>query len=271
MSTWANPVAEASAAPRVTQIRVLRAETTKLASLRSTRWALLLAVVAMAGLGTLIAEIQMANWGTRRDTRPFDPLEISLAGWHLAMLAIGVLGVLVMSGEYSTGLIRATFAAVPKRLPVLWGKFLVFGAGTFLFMLPAAFAAFFASQAILRRHHVETTLSQPHVLRAVIGAALFVTVTGLLGVALGALLRHTAGAIAAFAGMMFVMPGITVVLPSRWGDAIDPYLPITAGAGLMSRQPAVNALGPWSGFAVYVGYAAILTVIAAVLLVRRDT
>ena len=272
MSTEALHPAGLAAAriPRVTLPRVVRSEATKLASLRSTRWSMLLAVVAMAGLGILISAVRMANYGSAADRRPIDPLDISLAGWHLAQLAIGVLGVLVVSGEYSTGLIRSTFAAVPRRLPVLWAKMLVFGTATLLVMLPCAFVAFFGSQSILTRHHLQTTLSSPHVLRAVIGAALFLAATGLLGLALGALLRNTAGAIATFAGVMFVIPGITAILPSSWSDALDPYLPLNAGTGLMNVQQGANALGPWTGFAVYLGYVAVLTAAAAWLLVRRD-
>jgi ABC-type transport system involved in multi-copper enzyme maturation permease subunit len=255
---------------RLTQLRVIRSEVTKLTSLRSTRWSLLLAVVAMAGLGILISSVRMAHYGSRGERRPIDPLDISLSGWHLAQLAIGVLGVLVISGEYSTGMIRSTFAAVPKRLPVLWAKILVFGSASFALMLPCAFVSFFATQAILRQHHLQTTLGHSHTLRAVFGAALFLTVTGLLGLSLGALLRNTAGGIATFAGLMFVLPGISAILPSDWTSTIDPYLPLNAGTQLMNLQQGANDLGPWTGFAVYAGYVAVLTAAAAVALVRRD-
>ena len=117
---------------------------------------------------------------------------------------------------------------------------------------------------------MQTTISHPHVLRAVIGAALFLAVTGLLGLALGALLRNIAGAIATFAGAMFVLPGITAILPVELEHCDRPYLPLNAGTGLMSLQQGSNALAPWTGFAVYLGYVALLTIAAATLLVRRD-
>ena len=163
--------------------RVVRSEWTKLWSLRSTRWSLLVSVVAMAGLGILVSAVQMAHWNQMNphDRATFNPVDVSLGGWHLAQLAIGVLGVLLITGEYSTGQIRSTFAAVPHRLPVLWAKAGVYATLTFVLMLVASFSAFLVSQPILRSHHVETTLSSPHVLRAVVGAALFLTVTGLLG------------------------------------------------------------------------------------------
>jgi len=201
------PARAARPGGRVTQRRVVRSELTKLWSLRSTRWSLLLAVVTMAGLGVLIASVRIAHQGGQGGRRPIDPLDTSLAGWHLAELAIGVLGVLIISGEYSSGMIRSTLTAVPKRLPVLWAKLGVFGAATFALMLPCAFVAFYATQAVLAPHHLQTTLAHSHVLRAIVGAALFLTVTGLLGGALGALLRNTAGGIATFAGIMFVLPG----------------------------------------------------------------
>ena len=252
--------------------RVVRSEWTKLWSLRSTRWALLISVIAMAGLGIVISAVQMAHWTHMRprERASFNPVDVSLGGWHLAQLAIGVLGVLLITGEYSTGQIRSTFAAVPRRLPVLWAKAGVYAAITFVLMLTSSFTAFLVSQPILRRHHVETTLSSPHVLRAVVGAALFLTVTGLFGLSLGALVRNTAGGIATFAGLMFVLPGITAILPNSWGNSIDPYLPLSAGTDILAIHPDSTSLAPWTGFLLFLGYAAVALAASAVLLLRRD-
>jgi ABC-2 type transport system permease protein len=257
---------------RVTQARVARSEWTKLWSLRSTRWSLLLAVVAMTGLGIVFGAVQMAHWSqmSPHDRATFDPVDTSLGGWHIAQLAVGVLGVLVISGEYSTGMIRSTFGAVPHRLPVLWAKAAVYGAVVFALMLPSALVAFFVSQAILKRHHVDTTIGAPHVLRAVVGCALFLTITGLLGLALGSLVRNTAGGIATFAGVLFVLPGISAILPNSWGDSIDPYLPLSAGTTILSIHPDPTALAAWTGLLLYLGYAAAAMLVAAILLVRRD-
>ena len=173
-------IAVAGAAPRgqVTQARVVRSEWTKLRSLRSTRWSLLVATVLTIGFPILASAVISAHWGQRSpaDRAHFNPLDVALIGSQIAQLAIGVLGVLVISGEYSTGMIRASFTAVPKRLPVLWAKVFVFAVVTFILMLPAVLVAFFASQSILSRHHVQTSFSHPHVARAVIGAALYLTV-----------------------------------------------------------------------------------------------
>jgi ABC-2 type transport system permease protein len=256
----------------VTFARVVHSEWTKLWSLRSTRWALLVSVVAMTALGIIISAVQMAHWTHMRphDRATFDPVDVSLGGWHLAQLAIGVLGVLLISGEYSTGQIRSTFAAVPRRLPVLWAKAGVYAAITLVLMLVSSFAAFLISQPILHRHHVDTSLSSPNVLRAVVGAALFLTVTGLFGLSLGALVRNTAGGIATFAGLMFVLPGITAILPNSWGDSIDPYLPLSAGTDILAIHPDPQALAAWTGFLLFLGYAAVALIASAVLLLRRD-
>jgi ABC-2 type transport system permease protein len=273
MSTASTPLAARTASSTgVTLARVVRSEWTKLWSLRSTRWALLVSVVGMTGLGIVVSAVQMAHWKqmSAQDRATFDPVDVSLGGWHLAQLAIGVLGVLLITGEYSTGQIRSTFAAVPHRLPVLWAKAGVYAAITLVLMLASSFAAFLISQPILRRHHVETTLSSPHVLRAVIGAALFLTATGLFGLSLGALVRNTAGGIATFAGLMFVLPGITAILPNSWGDSIDPYLPLSAGTDILTIHPDPASLAAWTGFLLFLGYSLGALALSAVLLLRRD-
>jgi ABC-2 type transport system permease protein len=275
MSATRSPAAAPAAANvriGVTPARVLRSEWTKLWSLRSTRWALLLSVVSMAGLGIVISAVQMAHWNQMSpgDRATFNPIDVSLGGWHIAELAIGVLGVLVITGEYSTGQIRSTFAAVPHRLPVLWAKVIVYAAVTMTLMLAASLIAFFGSQPILRQHHVQTSFSSPHVARCVIGAALFMTAAGLLGVALGALVRNTAGGIATFAGVMFVLPGITAILPNSWGDSISPYLPLNAGTSIISLHADPHTLTAWPGYLLFCGYTATALAVSAILLTRRD-
>lgn len=266
----------ASAAPsrgRVTQPRVGRSEWTKLWSLRSTRWSLLAAVASMGGLGLIIAAVQMGRWNTisPHDRARFDSIDIGVSGYHLAQLAIGVLGVLVISGEYSTGMIRSSLMAVPKRLPVLWAKLVVFCAVTFVLMLAATFISFFGVQAIVSSHHVQHSLGDPHALRAIVGTALFLTALGALCVGLGALVRNTAGGIAAFVGLLFVLPGITALLPASTGDAIEPYLPLNAGTTVASSTfDNPHHLSTWGGFAVFCAYTAVIVAAAAVRLARAD-
>jgi ABC-2 type transport system permease protein len=258
---------------RVTQRRVARSEWTKLWSLRSTRWSLASAMVAMIGLAAGISAVQMNRWTSLepQDRAVYDAIDTGVGGYHLALLAIGVLGVLVISGEYSTGMIRSSLMAAPSRLPVLWAKLGVFAAVTFVLMLVATFVAFFVAQAIVAGHHLDHGLGDPHALRAVVGTALFLTVVGALGVGLGALVRNTAGGIAALVGLLFVLPGITALLPRATGDAISPYLPLNAGFTVAtSTFEDPNHLSTWGGFAVFCAYAAVVIALAAVQLVRRD-
>jgi ABC-2 type transport system permease protein len=249
-------------------------EWTKLRSLRSTRWSLVVAALFAIGLPCLIAAVTSSHWGSMSppERANHQPLDIALAGVYVAQLAIGVLGVLVITGEYSTGMIRATMTAVPKRLPVLWAKAAVYAAVTFAFALPAVLAAFFASQAILSKHDIlQVSFSSPGIARSVIGGALYLTVLGIFALALGAIVRNTAGGIATFAGIMFVIPPLLLVLPASWNDAISPYLPDAAGRDVLSLTQGAHSLGPWAGFALFCGYAAAAVAIAAALLVRRDT
>jgi ABC-2 type transport system permease protein len=256
----------------VTQLGVLRSEWTKLWSLRSTRWSLLFAFVTMAGLGPLIAAVTMGRWGrlSLHERLTFDPINTALGGYHLAQLAIGVLGVLVISGEYSTGQIRSTFMAVPRRLPVLWAKATTFATITLALTLLASAIAFFVSQAVLKQHHVNVSIGHTPALRAVIGSGLYMVVLGVFALSLGALVRNTAGGIAIFAGVLFVLPGLAHVLPASTFNAINPYLPSNAGSDVLSNTTDPGMLTPWTGFAVFCAYAVVAFLASALLLVRRD-
>lgn len=254
----------------VTQPRVLRSEWTKLHSLRSTRVTLLVAVGLVIGLGVLIPLVSVGNWSPATPTEGYDSVSRSLGGIFLAQLAFGVLGVLLVSGEYSTGMIRATFAAVPRRLPVLWGKLGVFLAVTLVLGTLSCLAAFLSGQAIFAGRHVDASLGDPGVLRAVLGGALYLAAIGALGVGLGALTRNTGGAIAALAGLLFVAPVIVDALPERWATAIGPYLPGNAGTVIIFPHPEPGQLAPWTGFGVLCAWAAVAVVAAAVMLMRRD-
>jgi ABC-2 type transport system permease protein len=256
----------------VTQRRVVRSEWTKLISLRSTRWALAATLLLGIGIGILACIVFETRWAhlSAHDRADFHPLSVSLAGINFAQLSLGVLGVLAITGEYSTGMIRSSLAAVPRRLPVLWGKVMVFGATALAISLPATFIVFFVGQGILSGEHINTGLGQPGVFRALVGAALFLTAMGIFGLALGAILRTTAGGIAALAGIVFVLPPIVGLLPNSVSGSIDPYLPSNAGNAVWTVNPDPGTLAPWAGFGIFCAYVAISLAIAAVLLVRRD-
>jgi ABC-2 type transport system permease protein len=257
---------------RVTQRRVAISEWTKLRSVRSTQWPLFATLLLIIGIGILVCAIFETRWLhlTPRERSHFHALQASLTGVNFAQLAVGVLGVLVITAEYSTGSIRSTFQAVPKRLPVLWGKALVFGAVVFLISLPAVFIVFFAGQGILTGRHIDIAISHPGVVRALFGAVLYLTVMGLFGLGLGAIVRSTAGGIATLAAIVFVLPPIIGLLPTSISNSIDPYLPSNAGGAVWTIHPDPNTLAPWAGFGVFCAYAAVSLLIAAVLLARRD-
>jgi hypothetical protein len=259
---------------RVTQARVAVSEWTKLRSLRSTRWSLLAAILLTIGFPLLFAAVTSSHWGSMSPHERADrhPLDIALAGVNVSQLAVAVLGVLVITGEYSTGMIRASFGAVPKRLPVLWAKTVVFGVVTFLLVLPSVLIAFFASQAILSRHDIlQISFSHPGVARSVIGGAVYVLLVGIFALGIGAIIRNTAGGIATFAGIFFVLPPLMNVLPASWNHAISKYLPSEAGRQIFSLTHDSNSLSPLWGGLLFAGYCAAVLALAAVLLVRRDT
>ena len=259
---------------KVTQWRVVVSEWTKLRSLRSTLWSLFVAVVFTIGLPCVFATVTAVRWSHMSLHERLDrhPLEIATAGVNLSQLAIGVLGVLIITGEYSTGMIRASFGAVPKRLPVLWAKIAVFAAVTFVLMLPSVIVAFFASQAILRSHHIlQISFSSSGVARTVIGGAIYLTVVGLFTLALGAITRTTAGGIAVFAAIFFVIPPLMNILPTSWNNAISEYLPSSAGRDVFALTHGSHDLAPGPGIALFCAYPAVAIAIAAVLLMRRDT
>ncbi len=259
---------------RVTQARVALSEWTKLHSLRSTRWSLFVATLLTIGLPLLFATVLSSRWGhlSPQERADRQPLDVALVGVEVAQLAIAVLGVLVITGEYSTGMIRATFTAVPKRLPVLWAKLGVYGTVSFLLMLPSVLIAFFASQAILSKHDIlQISFSDHGVARSVLGAAVYLLLVAILGLAIGAIVRNTAGGISAFAAIFFVIPPLLNVLPSSWNHAISPYLPSTAGSSIFALTRDPHTLSPGAGLALFVGYAVVAVAIAAVLMVRRDT
>lgn len=257
---------------RVTRAGVLRSEWTKLYSLRSTRYALLAAAVMTIAFGIIASVATVSRWSSMSfaDKAGFDPLTTSLLGVRFGVLAIGVLGVVLITGEYTTGMIRSTMTAVPKRLPVLWAKTGVYALVALVITVPAAFVAFFAGQAILSGRHIQIAFSHAGVPGAVLGAAGYLTLAGLFAMGLGAILRSTAAGIATFAGVMFVLAPLISILPSSIASSIDPYLPSNAGEAMMRIGHHADALSPGAGLAVFAAYAAAVIAAAAVLLVRRD-
>jgi len=249
----------------------LRSELTKILSVRSTYWTLLGMVVASIGWAVLDCLGTVAHGAGQG----FDAAQASLTGQvALGELIIVVLGALVITSEYSTGMVRTSLAVVPRRGVLYAAKAIVFAAVTLTISLVTSFLDFFVGQAILASKHYNTTLTHPGALRAILLSAAIVTVFGLLAYGAGAIIRHTAGAITAILGVIFLIPALAQALPTSWFQAIVRWLP--GGQALMpiaraSSAPPGNHLFPaWGEFAVFSGYAAILFALGAWLFIRRD-
>jgi ABC-2 type transport system permease protein len=275
----AGPLAPVSKDPAlaVTQARVIRSEWIKLRSVRSWWIMALSAFVLLIAFGALAASVASGAVarpnGGNGGGGPFastDPTSISLAGVTLAQLIVGVLGVLFISNEYANGMIRASFAAVPKRLPVLWAKVIVLAGSLVVVMVIATVVAFLLGQGILGPDK-STTLGAENVLRAVIGAGLYLAGIGVFGVAVGALMRNTAGAISIVVAALLIIPGLArLVLPDDWNTTLSKYLPSNAGAAFTSVIGSDTLLTAWGGALVFGGWLVLLLAGAAVLIRRRD-
>ena len=250
---------------------ILRSEFLKLRSVRSTFWTLSVAVVANIGLGAATAAV-LAGRLSASEKATADGVRLALAGIHLSQIAFGVLGVLVITGEYGTGMIRATLCAVPQRRTVLTAKAIVFAATALAIGAASSFGAYFAFQAALpASDSLKSSLADPGVLRAVFGGGLYLAMLGLLGLGLGAVIRVSAGAIATLFGLLFVPPILLAMLPHSWQSTVGPYVPMQAGEQVyvaVSHEAA--ALAPWTGFAVFGGYASVALAFGLFLINRRD-
>jgi ABC-2 type transport system permease protein len=281
MSTTAAPgqiaSGQAQAAVRVGFGHLMLAEWTKIRSVRSTIWSLIIFVVLTIGLTALFSWLTVHAIQTGRAPRRSgdllgDPVSFILqTGLGFGQLAICVLGVLTMTTEYSTGVIRASLLAVPKRLPVLAAKCAVFAALIFVIAEIVSFCSFLVGKALVHPV-VDVSLSQPGVTRAVIGAGLYLTVLGLFALAIGSLIRHSAGAITAVIGLVLVVGGLLGLLDSYdWGRHVHDWFPSVAGSYItrITQQPD-QVLSPWQGFAVFCVWTALLLAGGAYVLKRRD-
>jgi ABC-type transport system involved in multi-copper enzyme maturation permease subunit len=274
----------------VSWIGVFRSEWTKLWSLRSTYYILAIAVLFMIGLSFLIALgireglqqaggiVQVPGIG---DAISEVSVWLSLQGIRLAQLAVGVLGVLVVTGEYSSGMIRATMAAVPTRVPVLVSKALIVIIAIFVVMVPAGIAAFLLAQSVLAELNLSAQLSDPGVMRIIIGAALYLCAVGVIGSALAWLLRNAAGAIFALVAVLILLPVLLPLIQLDWVQTLSDYLPSTAGQSVFGPTTGTNILpadmeidadpfGPWEGYAIMVAWCVVALAASAWTLIRRD-
>jgi ABC-type transport system involved in multi-copper enzyme maturation permease subunit len=255
---------------------LLTSEWTKIRSVRSTVWSLLAFVVVAIGFSTLVAAVISNNWDKpgphpNQVTLHTDPTAIIFgAGFGIGQLAICVLGVIVITSEYTTGAIRSSLLAVPHRLRMLAAKSVTFALLDLVVSAVTVFAVFFISAAILHKY-VPVSLGQPGVTGAVIGSILYLTVLGLFAMAIGGLIRHTAGAIAIVIATVIVIPPLVSLIPGTIANHVHGYLPTVAGQLVaQTTQESGDVLSGWQGFSVFCAWTAVLLAACGWLLVRRD-
>jgi hypothetical protein len=249
----------------------LRSEWTKIRSVRSTFWTLIVALVATVGVSVLVALGTVSNKSSLQDLRTTgDPTMQTTSGFILGMLAMVVFGAMSITAEYSTGMIRTSFTSQPRRSVVMAAKALVMALVALVIGLVSSFASFLIGARIFAGHDVHVALGDPHVLRAVIGGGLFFAGTALLAFGLGAVLRHTAGSVTAGIGVMFLLPVLQSFLPGSWRDQVGKWLPLNAGGNIMATRNTDHMFSAWTGFGVFALYALVALVAGFWLTQKRD-
>ena len=256
----------------------LRSELTKIRSVRSTYWALFAMIVITIGISALLSWGRIQDYASQpANVQAHTALDIrshatqfSMFGLILGQLVIAVLGALTITSEYSTGMIRTSLTVLPRRTTVYAAKAVVFTLVALVAGLVTSFGSYFIGQAIFATHHLNSSLGQPGVLRAVIGGGLFLAACGLLSYGIGALLRSTAGAITASVALLFVLFVLSGFLPSSWAVHVDKWIPFNAGGAIWENLSGVKMFSPWVGFGVFCAYAAIAVVAGGILFRTRD-
>jgi ABC-2 type transport system permease protein len=254
---------------------LLRSEWTKLRTVRSTTWSLAAMAAISVGLMSFIAWVIMRQWDTfsaeEQAIMAAEPLQIIIdQPVFISQLIVAVLGVMVVSAEYTTGMIRSTLQAQPRRLQVLGAKVVVFAVLMFAVGELLSFAAFFAGRWVMSEH-IQVGLGDPGIARSVFGAGLFLTVLGLFSLAFGAIVRHTAGAITGVLGLILIVSNLTILLPGSWGDHVHAWMPTNAGQLIFKPSlPPDTLLTQWQGLAVFGGWTVLLLAVAGYLFRTRD-
>jgi hypothetical protein len=249
---------------------VLAAEWIKLRSVRSTYWTVLVTAALTIAVGLLTAKNVVTHWSdfSPADQEDFDPLAAVLSGLYLTQVGFGLVGVLAIGSEYATGQIRTTFTAVPRRPRVLAAKAVAAGVVAFLVGEVAALGAFAGARPILATRYLDVAIVDPGVPRALLAAGVFLGLVALVGLGLGAIIRHTAGTVAVLFGLVFVAPLVVRALPAPWDTRVEPYLLPSLGHQMYALEPGTLSPGVATGWCAV--YAAVALGLAAVLIARRD-
>jgi len=258
--------------------RTVHAEWIKFWTVRSTVWTLVATVSVMVGISMLAA------WGSTIEavdagSGPMNTAQLLSAGYQLAQLSVAVLGVLTISGEYSTGMIRSTLVAVPRRVPVLTAKALVLSGVVAGVSVVSMALSYVATMPWRGRLNATFDLTNPETLRMTVGLPLYLVAIALLAFAIGALVRHSAAALTAVIALLLVIENVLMIIPLRAVELISPFLPSTAGRRVLFDTEMLGAtdvmtegadLAPWLGYGVLLGWVLVLGALAAMMLRRRD-
>jgi ABC-2 type transport system permease protein len=269
---------------RLTFGGVLRSEWIKLFSLRSTLWCYLILIVVTIGLGLLLSLVRNPTVGgtLSAEAQRATVVQAITAGTSLGQLIVAVLGALVITGEYGTGMIRSTLTAVPKRTPALVAKALVFGVTTFVVALVSVAVTALITAPLFPNVGVHVDILDSRILLPLLGDAGYLALLGMLSLAIGAIIRSSAGGIAAALGLVLVVPTVLIIVygvtQQMWARNVDSLLPSSAGGLMYAYVPSQAApvtkglitLDPTQGTLVLVAWVVVIFVIAAVLLKRRD-
>ena len=258
----------------VTFAEAMDSEYTKIRSVRSTWWTLLISLLVSVGISLLIAAVTSANWDTISSSdRAGTDMSTVVAGVYFGVLVTGVLGVLVVATEYGTGMMRTSLTAFPRRGTLFTAKALVLAIVVLVLGLVIAFASYGLAEPFYSKHGVDLSLTKAANLRALLAVPVYLVLISLMGIALGFLLRHTAAAISALVGLLFVIPIITNFLPGTIGKDINKIIPSNAGAAMMITHRAPGAspvLSPLNGFITLLIWTAVLLIPALILFRKRD-
>jgi ABC-2 type transport system permease protein len=262
--------------------RIVKSEWIKLRSLRSTIWALIVTVVVMVGFSVLIGfvahNIAKPSTGGPGEGPPSAGMNnhevvqlVNTFGYHFAVLVVAVLGVLLITGEYGTGMIRSTMAAVPQRIPALIAKYLVVGVTTFVVSAVAIAISYLVTKPILGRDNLNAGLNG-ETLRVFLSCALLLAMISMFALAIGALMRHSAGAISTVLGILLLVPIILGILGNfvSWAGDIAKWMPDSLANRMIATTTDSGDLTPLQGFGMLALYVVVLGAASAVLLRRRD-
>lgn len=270
----ASPFALDAPVHRPTTVDVIRSEWLKLRSVRSTFWTLAVLVLVMVGFSVLVCAAQVATWdqltAQEQAANPINGTSSALAGLSLAQLAVVVLGVMTITSEYSTGGIRSTFTAVPRRHRVVVAKAVVLAVSTLVVGLVASFVAFFVGQLILSTKGFDVGIGDPDVLRAVFGSGLYLAACALFGLGIGLIVRNTGGGITIAVASLFVLPPLSLLIPGTVGDEIQKYVTSNAGQAVATTGSSADRLSAWVGYLVFTVWWLVLVAVGTWLVRRRD-